>query len=614
VSQYPRQIAVKTRDQVITYTALNRAANRLARAILAQRGEGEEPIVMLLEHGASAIVSILGILKAGKTYVPLDPSHPPDRINYILEDTKPGLIVTNDKNLSLASSFEAIQSMRRVFVLNMDKINTSLSNDNLGLTISPDTNAHIFYTSGSTGQPKGVPHDHRNVLHGIRIYTNDLYICASDRISLLVSCSFAGSRAEIFGALLNGATLCLYDIKEEGLDHLARWLIQEEISILAILPTLFGHFLNNLTREEKFPKLRFIVLGSESVTMRDVELYHRHASKECVLVNRLAMTETAGIITRFFIDQQTAITGSIVPVGYPVEGTKILLLDDAGEEVGFNRVGEIVVKSRYLCSAYWRRPDLTRAVFLPDPGGDERFYWTGDLGRMRPDGCLEYLGRKDSQVKIRGYKIEVAVIEAALHELDIIKDAVVMAQEDQSGDRRLIAYLVPSSQPAPTISALRSALAETFPDYMIPSAFVMLEKLPLTPIGKVDRNALSAPGRARPELGNPFVPPRTPLERALVDIWAQVLKLDNIGIHDKFLDLGGNSLQATQIISQVSDVFQVELPLRALFESPTVASMATVVAQHQAKLIEGKELEQMLTELEGLSDEEVQRLLSEEGR
>jgi len=281
--------------------------------------------------------------------------------------------------------------------------------------------------------------------------------------------------------------------------------------------------------------------------------------------------------------------------------------------VGSGDIGEIAVKSCYLSPGYWRRPDLTELAFLPDPeGGSERIYRTGDLGRMLPDGLLQHLGRKDFQVKVRGYRVEISEIELILLDFPAVKEAVVVAREDRPGDQRLVAYLVQNQQSVPTVSGLRRFLNEKLPEYMIPSAFVLLDALPLTPNGKVNRLALPPPGNARPEMDNPFVAPGTPIEVELAKMWAEVLSLDEVGIHDNFFDLGGHSLLATQVISRVINTFKVELPIKSLFESPTVADMAVVITENMAKKVGDEELALMLAELESLSDEEARKRLADE--
>src|SRR3990172_6913022 len=311
------------------------------------------------------------------------------------------------------------------------------------------------------------------------------------------------------------------------------------------------------------------------------------------------------------MDKASEIGISTLPVGYAVEDKEVILLDDSGCELGFGQVGEIDIKSAYLSPGYWRKPELTLAKFLSDPkGGDQKIYLTGDLGRMAPDGCLFHLGRKDFQVKVRGYRVEVSEIEMALLEHAAIKEVAVASREVQSGDRRLVAYFVPTGQPAAGVREVRNFLKDRLPDYMIPSAFVMLRALPLTPNGKVDRLALPEPGKSRPELETPFVAPKTPVEEELARIWAEVLSLDQVGIHDNFFDLGGHSLAATRVVSQVIKKFQLEIPLQSLFQSPTVATMAAVIAKHQGKNLGDEELASILTELETLSDEEAERLLA----
>jgi amino acid adenylation domain-containing protein len=614
VRRYPGKTAVKTRKDELTYATLNQAANRVARAILAERGSGEEPIALILENGAPMIVAILGVLKVGKTYVPLDPSLARARIMYIVEDSSAGLIVTNGQNLSLA---EGLAGSRHQ-VIDIDRLDSALSTEDLGLTISPDTLSWILYTSGSTGHPKGCVQSHRNVLHFVMNYTNALHVCANDRLALLYSCSVNAGAHVIFTGLLNGASLYSFHVKEEGLSGLAEWLTQHQITIYSSVPTLFRHFVSTLTGEERFPKLRLVKMMGEPVYKRDVELFKRFFSADCIFVNRLGSSET-GSIRWHFIDKETEITGVNVPVGYAVEDNEVLLIDDNGEEVGLGQVGEIAVKSSYLSPGYWQRPDLTERAFSPDPeGGDKRIYRTGDLGLMHADGCLVCLGRKDFQLKIRGYRVEAAEIEMALLEHDAIKEAVVMVREDLTGDaspeisRRLAAYFVPSGPDVPTVTELRRFLSEAISDYMIPSAFVALDALPLAPNGKVDRSALPPPDRSRPKLDTPFVAPRTPVEEVLVDIWAEVLGRDRVGIYDNFFDLGGHSLLATQIVSRVITALRVKVPLQSLFQSPNVADMALVVAQTQAERASRSDIERMLAEFEAISDLEARRLLAKE--
>jgi amino acid adenylation domain-containing protein len=579
VAKYPERMAVKTRSHEFTYDTLNQFANRIAQAILAKQGPAWEPIALMLEHGAPMIGAILGVLKAGKTYVPLDSTLPRSRIASMLEELQASLIVTNNQSLPLTKELAPDAQD----LLNIDEIDSSFSIANPDLPIQPDTLAYILYTSGSTGQPKGVTHNHRNVMHDCMAYTNNLHFCPNDRLTLLHSCSFSASKHYLFGALLNGAAIYPFDIKREGLAHLSEWLTQEKITIYHSGVVVYRYFLDTLTGKEKFPNLRLIKLGSQQVSTKDVEWYKKQFSAQCILVNTLSCTE-AGTVRWHFMDKGTEINVAPVPVGHGVEDMEIVLLDDDGKEVDINQTGEIVIKSRYLALGYWRQPDLTQAKFLSDPsGGDKRIYMTGDLGRMLPDGCLIQLGRKDFQVKIRGYRVEVGEIEMAMADHPKIKAVAVVTHRDLQGDNCLVAYAVPDQEQPPTIVELRRFLREKLPDYMVPSAFVFLSALPLTPNGKIDRRALPIPDQAGAELQRTFAAPRTPLEKVLARIWAEVLKFEQVGVDDNFFDLGGHSLLATQVVSRVREALQVELPLRALFENPTVTGLALQIAQDQAK-------------------------------
>ncbi|MFC1717667.1 AMP-binding protein [Candidatus Poribacteria bacterium] len=603
VARYGDRIATKDESHELTYDELNKRANHIARAILEKRDQGQEPVAILLSQGIPGVCGILGVVKSGKIYMPLASWFPRARNEYMLRDSQADLIITDDKNLSLAHKL----AQDNIQLLNIDELNPNLSVENLHLSIKPDDSAWLFYTSGSTGQPKGVYKCHRANLHAIMDAVNDMHICIHDRLA-----SFGLSESSFWPAISNGASIHYLDIRERGLSDAAEWLIQEEITICTLVVTAFRHFVDTLMGNESFPRLRLLRLVSEPVYKRDIELYKKHFSPDCILINQMAITE-AGVIARYFIDKKTQIDDAIVPVGYLTADSEVLLLNEHGKEVAPNQIGEIAVRSRYLCEGYWRRPDLTQARFLPDPdGGDKRIYMSGDLGRMLPDGRLVHLGRKDFQLKIRGHRIEVVEIEMALLDLDAIKEAVVVARDDSHSDQRLVAYLVPVENSNPTVSMLRRALAESLPDYMVPSAFVMMDALPLTPTGKLDRKSLPDPGTARPELDAAFVAPRTPSEEKLTGVWSDVLGLDEVGIHDDFFDLGGNSLLATQIISRVINTFQVRVPLSALFRSPTVADMAVVLVHNMTEKAEIADIDKILSELEKLSEDELKMMLDDE--
>jgi amino acid adenylation domain-containing protein len=577
VRMYPNHIAVKTAKETVTYSELNAMANRLAHALLAERGNDAEPIALLFEKGIELLAAMLGVLKAGKFFVLLDPSYPPTRIRAVLEDCQAQLVITNEMNFSLA---------RDILIGNCELVTFTLFNlapsiENPTLPLSRETNICIMYTSGSTGAPKGVVWTHRNWLHKIMMPTNQFHICDRDRVTLLPSHS-PNAITTIFIALLNGAALYPFDARTEGVKALGRWLSDEKISVCMIGSPLFRTLCDTLTQGQRFPELRLLRVGSEVVYKTDVDLFKRHFSPDCIFATGLGIAETA-YIRIFYADHKSEIVGTEVPLGYAEEDKEILVLDEDGRTVRVNEVGEIAVKSSYLSSGYWRKPELTAVKFKSNADGDgRRLYLTGDLGLMLPDGCLIYKGRKDFRVKIRGHGIEIAEVERALLAHPAIREAVVVARKAASGEARLIAYFVSSVEPVPTINELRRFLKQKLPDYMLPSTFVLLDAMPLTTNGKIERQALPDPGKSRPALDTPFFAPRTPIEDEMAHLWAEILSLDQVGIHDNFFDLGGHSLLATQVIARMRDMFQVEIPLQNFFEAPTVADLAMFILRDWA--------------------------------
>jgi thioesterase domain-containing protein/non-ribosomal peptide synthetase component E (peptide arylation enzyme)/acyl carrier protein len=467
--------------------------------------------------------------------------------------------------------------MNSIQLLNVDEIKSKQIFENPDLSISPDRLAFIIYTSGTTGRPKGVTQNHRNILHMVMNDTNSLGICLEDREISLTSPAGIGAIWIILRTLLNGAAVFPFEIKAEGIGKLTEWLITEKITILNALAIL-RQFSTILTENHKFPDIRLVGIGGDTVYKKDIELYNRHFSQASILFIGLGTTETGNLV-QYFIDQETEITGDIVPVGYQSPGMEIILSDDSGKKPGGDCTGEILVKSRYLSPGYWRMSELSKAKFLRDPeGGDKRIYFTGDIGCIRPDGCLFHLGRKDFQVKVRGYRVEIVEVVNALLGLENIKEAVVIDREDSIGEKTLIAYLVCDTQSAPSVSSLRRALLQKLADYMIPSAFVILDVFPLTPNGKVDRRALPPPSRSRPKLEDPYVAPRNKIEQALVEIWQKVLGIRKIGVRDDYFDLGGSSLLAARIFAEMDNRFHKTIPLATLLSAPTVEKLAQIIA------------------------------------
>jgi len=592
VHKHPSNIAVKTRNQSVTYSELNKSANRIGRGILAQSRNEAKPVALLLEKNAAMIASMLGVLKAARVYVPLDPAHPRARLLQILDDSETELLITDNKHLPTAKGLE--HSTRQV--LNVDQVDSSISSDDIGLSVSPDAACYIIYTSGSTGEPKGVVQTHRNVLHNTMWHTNSLHLCAQDRLTLLASGATGQAVTDIYGATLNGATLHPFDIREDGLTWLASRLIENEITIYHSSTSVFRAFVDSLSGDEDFSRIRLIKLGGEPVSRKELDSFKKHFPAECKLVNTLSATET-GAIRQHMMDASATISGEIAPVGLPVDDKRLLLLNDAGEEVELGSVGEICIESAYLARGYWRKPELTAAAFSVSPSAKGvRIYRSGDLGRMDGSGHLTYLGRRDSRLKIRGYTVEIAEIEAALRGIKGISEAAVVAH-DYGIERRIAAYFIPERGIELSAGTLRKHMATVLPGFMIPSAFVYLESMPRTPNGKVDRRALPPPETSRPKLDADFIAPRTALEEKVAAIWVDVLGISPIGVRDNFFDLGGNSLMAAQVLSRLYRVFGSDVSMRNFFESPTVAAVVLTVVQNKAERISGANITRILDEL-----------------
>ncbi|MFS8087174.1 MAG: AMP-binding protein, partial [Acidobacteriota bacterium] len=441
--------------------------------------------------------------------------------------------------------------------------------------VTADRPAYILYTSGSTGRPKGVIQNHRNVLHFIRVYANNLHINSTDRLTLLSSYCFDASVMDIYGALLNGATLYPIDIKRNGFAGLSEHVSNESITIYHSTPTVYRYFVETLTEPNGFPRLRLIVLGGEEVSRRDVELYGKHFSDDCILVNGLGPTEST-VSLQNFIDKRTVDANESVPVGFAVENTEVLLLSDAGKPVEIQ--GEIAIKSQHVALGYWRNPEATSAAFIGpvNDGRAWRTYKTGDLGRRLPDGSIRFEGRKDFQIKIRGFRVEAGEIETVLCQHPLVRESVVVARESEGRERLLVAYVVRQTDQSPTESELRSFLKKQLPEYMLPSAFVGIDALPLTESGKVNRRALPAPVHVDRKPPGATSTPQTALERLLLPIWSEVLGVP-VRVTDNFFECGGHSLLAVRLFAQIEKRLGHHLALATLFQAPTVAQLAAVI-------------------------------------
>lgn len=492
IDRDPDKIGIKTATYSLTYAEIDRFSQQIARTIIEQCGANKgETIGLCFGHDESILMTILGVLIAGKVAVALDVTQHVDRLRYLLTDSQPVLILTNTQNFALVTQ---LAPTARIFNIDELEQNPARTDDRIQLkiSISPDDLACIIYTSGSTGQPKGTVYNHRCLLHLVKRYTDTLQIRSTDRMLLISSSGHMAGMNTILRGLLNGATVFPFDLKHQGVTALVEWLNSEKITLYNSVPTIFRQLVGALQPDQKFPHLRTLLLGGEIVTKRDVDLFRQHFSPDCVLVNNVGCTEFS-CYRQYFVDRSTPVNDNILPVGYPVVGAEVLLLDDNGRSVGADLPGEIAIDSRYLALGYWHQPALTATKFLPSPQGeDRRIYRTGDLGKMRSDGCLIHLGRKDSQVEIDGSRVEIVEIEMALLTHDRVKQAAVIIKDAQSVRPQLIAYVAINAKSIdpPNERDLQDFIKLKLPAFAIPARIVLLADLPLLPSGKIALRAL----------------------------------------------------------------------------------------------------------------------------
>ena len=569
VREYPHHPAVESDDEILTYAELNARSNRLARAIAKRAERNVHPVALLFGKGSAQIIAMLAVLKAGKFFVLIDPSFSVKRVVGILNDTGSELLLHDQETLALATQV----TLRECQLLQPELMGDEDATENLGCRIAPNELAYVVYTSGSTGKPKGVMQNHQNILHRTMLRVRRDHISANDRFAH-VSSGTSNEITNAFYTLLTGASMVVFDLRKKGVDRLARWLIQERITLCSLATPLFRKVCENLSGREKFHYLRLIGLGGDTILKSDVELFEKCFSPDCVLATALSSAET-GSLTEMVIPKACEISGNEVPIGSPQPDKELYLVDESGRQVGFNQVGEIVVRSKYLSPGYWNRPELNKEKFKVDPQDPEqRIYYTGDLALMLRDGCLVHKGRKDFRVKIRGYGVEIAEVEKALRSHEAVKNCVIVDRKEQSGETKLVAYYVENSQRELNVSELRHYLTSSLPDYMVPSTFQRLDEIPLTPNGKVDRKALPESDTARPELSVSYQAPRTPLERRVAEFWAKTLSVDRVGRHDNFFDLGGHSISGSLVVSWIHQTFGMDLPVSEFFANPTVARLA----------------------------------------
>ena len=567
VQRFPNKLAVRTKKHSWSYAELNARAETLAEAINRDGTSRPAPILLLFDHDAPAIAAVLGVLKAGHFYCALDPAAPLAQSKTILQSLTPSALVCDYAN------FDASEKLANgtIPILTTDDAPAKSDHAVSSIQVSPTALAYVFFTSGTTGKPKGVMDSHRNVLHNILRYTNNLRITSDDRLTLLQTLNFSGSVSSLFCALLNGATIYPFDLRREGPAALADWIAEQAITMYHSVPSIFRLI---AAEGHRFPKLRIVRLEGDQASPTDAVLFQRNFHPSSLLVNGLGATE-CGIVRQFFLTTDLPPTRSL-PIGYPVEDMEVFLLDDDGRITPPGEIGEITVKSRYLAVGYWQQPDLTSETFrssLDDPSA--RIYRTGDLGRLDETACLDYLGRKDFQDKVRGRRVNLADIEAEFSRLDGIREAVAVTRPDRDGENQIAIFYTALDNEPVNLDEARSHLRSRLDNYSMPSALVKLDRLPLNANGKVDRRALPRPDKMRPLPA--AVPPSNDTELSLVTIWKDVLGVDQIGVDDSFLELGGDSLHIMRMLNSVRQIFEQDVSISEFFVSPTISALARIL-------------------------------------
>jgi amino acid adenylation domain-containing protein len=592
----PDSIALEMEGRRLTYQGLNRAASKLALYLKAHQVGPEVVVGICVERSLEMIIGILGVLKAGGAFLPLDPGYPASRLEFMLEDSTVQVLLTQQRFREGLPGGKAT-----IICLDSDwPVIEREVEDNMISGAAPDNLAYVIYTSGSTGQPKGVLLQHRGVCNLAAAQAETFDVQPDNRVLQFASLSFDASVSEIFMALTTGAALDLGDKNPMAGAALFQLLSERAISVATIPPAV----LSTLPGED-LPALQTLIVAGESCPSDLTSRWFvgRH------FFNAYGPTETTVCASIFeCIDEYR----ESPPIGRPMANMQIYLLDSRLNPVPIGAPGEIYIGGIGVARGYFDRSGLTGEKFIPDPFSGRlgaRFYRTGDLACYMFDGTIQYLGRLDHQVKIRGIRIELGEIEFILSQHPAVRDAVAVVREDFPGDKRLIAYVTSDEPPTSLDDELRLLLIERAPEYMMPSAIVMLKSLPLTPNGKVDRRELPAPAGAGYGSQKEFVAARNPLEEEVRNIWVTVLGVEQIGVENNFFEFGGNSLLATQIMSRVHAALKVELPLRALFEAPTIAGMAATIARMQEVVENENVTAQLLSDIEQLSEEEAAQLL-----
>jgi amino acid adenylation domain-containing protein len=564
----PEATAIRFGDETLTYQELDRRANQLAQYLYGQGVGAGVPVGLCVERSANLVVGMLGILKSGGAYVPLDPSYPEDRLAVMARDSAFHVLLTQE---SLSTRFSNVEC--RILCMDRDRAVLEAQPDApLEPELTGDSLAYLMYTSGSTGVPKAVAVPHRAIVRLV-IETNYVKIRADDRIAQASNAAFDAATFEIWGALLNGAQVVgiPQDVALSS-TALAEAIAAGDVTVMFLTTALFNQIAQ--TKPDAFQPLRYLLFGGEACDPRAVRRVLECGPPEHLL-HVYGPTENTTFTTYHEV-RDVPSDALTVPIGRPITNSYVHILTCDRQPVPIGVPGELYIGGPGLALGYHKRPELTAEAFVPSPFREgETLYRSGDLARYRDDGAIEFVRRIDGQVKLRGFRIELGEIQTALTANDMIRDAVVLLREDVAGEKRLVAYIVPGTGSTPADSVLRTMLRQSLPEYMIPAAFIAVDEIPLTPNGKIDRRALPVPDRDA--AGIDYVPPRTPVETAVAELWMETLHLPRVGMTDRFFEVGGHSLLAVRIMAAIRDRYGVDLPLTRFFLNPTVSGMAALI-------------------------------------
>jgi amino acid adenylation domain-containing protein len=578
-SLHPDSIALVFEDRQLTYRELNERANQVAH-FLQKRGVGPEVLVgVCLERCPEMLIALLGIWKAGGAYVPLDPAYPMDRLSFMVKDAAVKVLLTDNKHRQLFPS-----ANDQTICLDSDwPAIAQDSTSNLKPAATLSNLAYIIYTSGSTGTPKGVMVLHGGLVNYLSWAVKTYAVEAGGSVPVHTSISFDLTVTGMYTPLLAGGRVEILSEDVAGQSLLKALRKGKDRSLVKITPAHLELLSQQISPEEAAGTTKVFVIGGENLVAESLQLW-RKSAPAMRLINEYGPTETVVGCCTYEVKADDPASGS-VPIGRPIANTQLYILDRYLNPVPIGVIGELYIGGDGVARGYLNRPELNKERFLADPFSGQpgaRLYKTGDVARYRNDGILEYLGRVDNQVKVRGYRIELGEIEATLASDPRVKSCAVLVREDEPGNKQLVGYVVPREGRSPTAEDLRQFVKQKLPEYMAPAHFVFLDSIPLTTNGKVDRKALPAPSYEGVSAAREYVAPRTETEKALADIWAKLLKVERIGIHDDFFDLGGHSLMAMRAVSQIGEMYEVNLPLAVLLEAPTIAELAKKLHKEDA--------------------------------